>query len=514
MDKKWMKTGVVFLTGLSLVCIPFLHLLVVGVNLLAGILVLGLQAVLVRLRRQAPARLPQVERQPFVSIHVPAHNEPPELLKETLRSLSHLDWENYEVLVIDNNTENESLWRPIEVLCVELGPRFRFFHVEKMKGFKAGAMNYLLPRMNPATEYVFVLDADYTVDPDALQRGLTYFTDEKTGMVQFPQSYRNVCAGNHGVMLDFKHFFSGYMNMANRMECVPSTGTLSFISVKALKSVNGFGTDVITEDADLGLRLCVAGFRAVYAHETIGRGVMPHDLPSLKKQRWRWAFGNAQILKLNGRQLLLNPQLSVKQKLGFLAHLTAWFNFNLIPTLSLLLLLPLLLGNRMAPEHPYIGLFSGLTLCVWLLLRFAVFYYALSRDGHSMKEVFQGFATHAGLGWVYSLSWLKCIVDHRAVFVRTNKFLTLKMPDALRATLTEAILGMGLGVTFLALLAEGFVIAPLAALLTAITRFCIYWVGVQMRRTFELTLKLETDEAQKAAAAEDEILSLESTTAN
>src|SRR2546426_876867 len=80
----------------------------------------------------------RIEREPFVSIHVPAHNEPPELLMQTLRSLSRIHWSNYEVLVIDNNTADPLLWRPVEAFCRELGPRFRFFHVENLKGFKAG----------------------------------------------------------------------------------------------------------------------------------------------------------------------------------------------------------------------------------------------------------------------------------------------------------------------------------------------------------------------------------------
>src|SRR5581483_3184764 len=47
------------------------------------------------------------EPQPKVSIHVPAYNEPPAMLAETLDALARLDYGNYEVLVIDNNTADE-----------------------------------------------------------------------------------------------------------------------------------------------------------------------------------------------------------------------------------------------------------------------------------------------------------------------------------------------------------------------------------------------------------------------
>jgi hypothetical protein len=48
---------------------------------------------------------------PFVSLHVPAHNEPPEMVIDTLRSLVRLDYPRYEVVLIDDNTDDERLWR-------------------------------------------------------------------------------------------------------------------------------------------------------------------------------------------------------------------------------------------------------------------------------------------------------------------------------------------------------------------------------------------------------------------
>jgi len=512
MNSKWIKTAAILAVLALVVWLPKLLLILVAINLAVSLLVLGLQVVLVGLPRKKMEQRSLEGEQPFVSIHVPAHNEPPELLKETLRGLSELDWDNYEVMIIDNNTTDKSLWQPIAEYCEELGPKFRFFHQENMKGFKSGAMNYIRQFMDKRTEFVFVIDADYVVTPDAIQRGLGYFTDKQVGMVQFPQNYRNQCMGNRGVTMDFKHFFSSYMNMANRLNCVPSTGTLSFLRVEVLQAVHGFSTNVITEDADLGLRLALKGYRSVYAHEVIGSGVMPHDLPSLKKQRWRWAFGNAQILKLNGRKILTTPLLSATQKLGFFAHLTAWFNFNLIPTLSLILFVPLLLTNHLQPEHLYIVLLSGFTLVAWLGLRFLVFCFGLGRDGHSFKDIMAGFLTHVGMGWIYSSSWLSCLLDHRAGFVRTNKFLTEKVPDALRATLTETLLGVALIVAFVLFVVEGFFIAPLAALLIGISRFAILWVSKQMRRTFELTRKVEAAEARARKQEAADVFALESRT--
>lgn len=474
---------------LLLLLFPVVHAILAIVNFAIHLTVLGLQLVTSRLPRMAPARNRDSAREPFVSIHVPAHNEPPEIVRETLQSLRHLSWRNYEVLVIDNNTPDESIWRPIEALCAELGPRFRFLHVEGLPGAKAGAMNWARQFMDPKAEFIFVVDADYVVDRRALQRALSYCS-EGIGLVQFPQDYRNIGPANAGMALDFKHFFSGYMNMANRLGCVPSTGTLSLIRVSALQAVDGFDTQVVTEDAELGLRLNAAGYRSVYANEVIGRGLMPHDLEGLKKQRWRWAFGNAQILKLNWRRLLLGRDLTPRQKLGYLVHLTAWFNFNLIPSATLIALTPLVLLNRLDPIHPYLIVLSGFTLTTFMVLKFGTVFYSLRREGHSMGEICLAFMTHLGLGWIFSSSWMKCLFNHHSPFVRTNKFLAASVPGLLRTTIVEAFLGTALLAACVILAMADFLIGPIAALLMSAGRFLVYWVWWQTHKTLQITADL------------------------
>src|SRR5690606_39345867 len=51
--------------------------------------------------------------QPFVSIHLACCNEPPEMVITIIESLRNLDYANFEVLVIDNNTRDEALWKQI-----------------------------------------------------------------------------------------------------------------------------------------------------------------------------------------------------------------------------------------------------------------------------------------------------------------------------------------------------------------------------------------------------------------
>lgn len=510
-----LKTGgtiLAFITGaILLLLIPAIHAVLLIVNFFLQTALLCAQWIASRIRPATPEKKAAVSRDTFVSIHVPAHSEPPEVLCATLRSLSELNWENYEVLVIDNNTTDESLWRPVEKYCAELGERFRFFHVENLKGAKAGAMNYIRPYMNRAAEYVLVVDADYQLDPDAIQKALPHFVNSEVGLVQFPQHYRNSISRNSGVTLDFRHFFSGFMNMANQLECVPSTGTLSFINVRALRAVNGFDTEVVTEDAELGFRLNLNGYRTVYVHEVIGHGLMPFDLESLKKQRWRWAFGNAQILKRNLRMLLFGSHFSWKQKIGFLTHLTAWFNFNLLPSLSLVLLAPLAFMNKISPVQVYLLVLSGFTLVSFALVKLAVFYLILRREQCSLREILSAYWSHLGLGLIFATSWIRCLFNDRAPFIRTNKFRLKSAPGFLKNKVVESLLGLGLLSSAFVLMAHDFIIAPLGALLMAFGRFAIFWIEAQLETSTaekqlkptvieDLNISLENEEVETRAA--------------
>ena len=119
---------------------------------------------------------------PMVSVHVPAYNEPPGMLMETLDALNALDYPRFEVVVIDNNTKDSAVWKPVQAHCKRLGARFRFFHEDPLAGFKAGALNFALSRTAPEAEVVAVIDSDYVVTPNWL-RDLSRrnFSDRKSG---------------------------------------------------------------------------------------------------------------------------------------------------------------------------------------------------------------------------------------------------------------------------------------------------------------------------------------------
>ena len=293
-------------------------------------------------RRPFPRNLVGDGDLPLVSIHVPAYNEPPELLKETLDALAALDYPHFEVLVIDNNTKDPAVWEPVEAYCARLGERFRFFHVDPLSGFKAGALNYALRQTDPAAEVVAVIDADYVVHPLWLRDLVPAFRDPEVAIAQAPQDYRDADqnAFKAMCMAEYRGFFLLGMMTRNERNAIIQHGTMTMIRRSALVEMDGWAEWCITEDAELGLRLFEAGYKALYIPFTYGRGLMPDSFSDFKKQRYRWAYGAVRILAHHRRQFLgtVATKLDAGQRYHFAAGWLPWFadGFNLLFNLAAL----------------------------------------------------------------------------------------------------------------------------------------------------------------------------------
>jgi exo-beta-1,3-glucanase (GH17 family)/cellulose synthase/poly-beta-1,6-N-acetylglucosamine synthase-like glycosyltransferase len=287
-----------------------------------------------RLRLGPPVRA-DGQPQPKVSIHVPAYNEPPDMVIESLDALARLDYSNFEVLVIDNNTRDESVWRPVEAHCARLGERFRFFHVAPLAGFKAGALNFALRQTAPDAQIVALIDSDYVVEPNWLCELVPGFQDPRIAIVQAPQDYRDESQSAFKAMCyaEYRGFFHIGMITRNERNAIIQHGTMTLVRRNLLESTGAWAEWCITEDAELGLRIFEAGYEATYVPATYGRGLMPDTFIDFKKQRFRWAYGAMQILKSHARELFTEKgSLSPGQRYHFIAGWLPWVadGFNLI----------------------------------------------------------------------------------------------------------------------------------------------------------------------------------------
>jgi cellulose synthase/poly-beta-1,6-N-acetylglucosamine synthase-like glycosyltransferase len=308
---------------------------------------------------------------PIVSVHVPAYNEPPEMLIQTLDALASLDYPRYEVIVIDNNTRDPAAWEPVQAHCASLGPRFRFFHVAPLSGFKAGALNFALARTHADAQAVAVIDSDYVVDPRWLRDLMPQLAQPHIAIVQAPQDYRDRDASLFKAMCyeEYRGFFQVGMVTRNDRNAIIQHGTMTIVRREVLEKVGGWGESCITEDAELGLRVFGHGYAAAYTPCSYGRGLMPDNFADYKQQRFRWAYGAIQILRQHARILLgLRPSgLSNGQRYHFLGGWLPWMadGMNLLFTL---VALAWSVGMIAAPQtvDPPLLVFSVLPLSLFL----------------------------------------------------------------------------------------------------------------------------------------------------
>jgi cellulose synthase/poly-beta-1,6-N-acetylglucosamine synthase-like glycosyltransferase len=373
-----------------------------------------------------PLSPPENFSYPKVSIHIPIHNEPPDMVRETLEAAARLDYPNLEVLVIDNNTKDPAIWEPVQADCERLGARFRFFHLDNWPGFKAGAVNYALKQTSKDAEIIAVIDSDYKVSPDWLKSMVPYFDNEKVAFVQSPQDY---CDEKENTFKsccywEYAGFFNIGMVQRNEYNAVIQHGTMTLIRKSALLKRGGWAEWCITEDSELGLSLYEAGYDSVYANKSLGQGLMPDTFSAYRAQRFRWVYGAMQILKKHWRSFLpfRHSTLTPAQRYYFLAGWLPWFSDALafLFTCITLLVTGLLLYD---PVHhdilpgafllPIIGIFS------FKILRSLWLYRA--RVPCSILQTFGAFLAGLSLTHTIARGVMKGLFTNNLPFLRTPK---------------------------------------------------------------------------------------------
>src|SRR5437870_4803042 len=220
-------------------------------------------------------RLP-AERQPFISVQVALYNEA-RVVDRLLEACTSFDYENYEVIVADDSTDET-----VEILKRwDDHPRVRVLHRETRKGFKGGALQEALGRMNPRTEYVLIFDADFVPPADAIWHFLDYFgrlgpkkAEHHTASANGVRTNGDRLAAVQGYQWHMLNASENWITKGVRAEFAGSyvlerTGQELFGSMKMISgSVYMIRADVlrklgwstsITEDWELTIRMNLAG---------------------------------------------------------------------------------------------------------------------------------------------------------------------------------------------------------------------------------------------------------------
>ncbi len=378
---------------------------------------------------------------PMVSIHLPCYNEPPEMLRATLDGLAKLDYPDYEVIVVDNNTKDTNVWLPVKAHCEKLGSRFKFYHQSPLSGYKAGALNFALSKTDSNASIIAVIDSDYIVDSHWLRELVPQFNNEDVAIVQAPQDYRDHCENAFKAMCysEYKGFFHIGMVTRNDRNAIIQHGTMTLVCRNVLEEVNGWCTKTITEDADLGFRIFAKGYQAIYTSRSYGKGVMPDSFLDYKTQRFRWTYGAMQILRQHVSEFLgtVPTKLTSGQRYHFISGWLPWIadGVNLIFNLAAIAwsLAIIIMPDQIDPPLVIFSILP-LSLFIFKIIKVLYLYHGVGIV-NSFRETCA--AAISGLALSHTIAkavWLGMLTNGKP-FIRTPK---LQPSTALRKALGSA----------------------------------------------------------------------------
>ncbi|WP_353683550.1 glycosyltransferase family 2 protein [Thermodesulfovibrio sp. 3907-1M] len=435
-----------------------------------------------RLRKTDFIDLP-ADYKPFVSILVPICREPAEVVKSTLTSLSNLDYENYEVYALVNNTPYDKDVEIIRKICNCLGEKLKFFYIPEIEGAKAGVLNYALRLISSETEIIGIIDSDYVVERDFLKKTVGYFKNQEIAVVQLPQDYfLDDTPASKGMYHAYRYFFSTVMNTCNEYNAASFMGTMGLIRRSVLERIGGFSEEVITEDSEIGIRIHELGYKTIYIDRSKGKGLMPYSYKAYKKQRARWVFGNMQTIMKN-LKFFISGKLNFMQKLCYLAQNTIWFNNLFIPFWIIIFSSIGLVSFSFAFLVPYLA---------FLLSRSLGFFFAMpANTAVSLKERIYAFISFLSLTLPMATEWIKCLIYPKKGFWRTPKFKeNSRVIGCIQEGLPEFLILLLSGFAFVLGILKNQVILATGAFINGLIYFSVVW---QIYGFFKLSRK-EKDE--------------------
>jgi cellulose synthase/poly-beta-1,6-N-acetylglucosamine synthase-like glycosyltransferase len=298
---------------------------------------------------------------PFVSIHVAAYNEK-RVIERLLTALAALDYPEYEVVVVDDSTDESveilKRWRD--------RPRFKILHRASRAGYKGGALREALKIMDARTEYVVVFDADSVPFPDSIERLLPNFYrvsdgtanrrfEAAFGRVEPPsepgqirrrpevaavQSYQwHVLNKSESWLTEAvrAEYAGSYMIERPFQDAIGSlkmiAGTAYMIRADVLREV-GWGTS-ITEDWELTLKLYSRGYKVIYTPWAETPAECVSTFARLARQRMRWAEGHTHNVRKWFFPIMGSPLVTPIEKLEFLYDSTYYLQAALFVVGSL-----------------------------------------------------------------------------------------------------------------------------------------------------------------------------------
>lgn len=257
---------------------------------------------------------------PFVTIMVPAHNEE-NVISKTIENIFELDYPNYELIVIDDRSEDNTA-KILEELSRKYSQLKYFSRPQNATGGKSAVLNDALKIAKG--EAILVFDADARVKPDFLKELVPSLEPEQVGAVQArkvisnrEENFLTRCQDNE--MAVDTHFQMGRDAVKGAVEL---RGNGELIKRTALEDVGGWNEKTITDDLDLSTKMHIKGWDVRFCCDVCvyEEGVTKY-IPLLKQRR-RWIEGSIRRYLENFTDVLFSKNMSLRVSLDMTAYIT------------------------------------------------------------------------------------------------------------------------------------------------------------------------------------------------
>jgi cellulose synthase/poly-beta-1,6-N-acetylglucosamine synthase-like glycosyltransferase len=239
--------------------------------------------------------------EPRISIIIPAFNEA-RTIGTTLASLLEADYTNKEIIVIDDGSEDET-----HAVCSWFETRGVKVLRKHVRGGKASCLNMGLAASTG--ELIVSLDADSTLDRDALRNIASYFRDADVGAVSGNIKVRNwrrnlltrLQACEYLLCISVGRRFLSWANILTIV-----SGAFGCVRRKVLEDTGAWDPG-IGDDYNVTLKARKNRKRVIFARDAIALTDVPETLTDLFVQRRRWNRSFIGVgLRKHGN--LLNPR--------------------------------------------------------------------------------------------------------------------------------------------------------------------------------------------------------------
>ncbi len=293
---------------------------------------------------------------PPITVIAPTYNEEPTCV-ESVRSLLTLEYPAYEILVVNDGSDDGTLARMLEAFEMEPASRaptadlpsaeirciYRsrnhpgLWLVDKQNGGKADALNAGLSLCR--TPFFCAIDADCLLERDALSRIVRPFLEDDriiasggvirvangceigSGIVRKVGLPSNLLAGFQ-VVEYLRAFLSGRVGWAALGSTLIISGAFGLFRRSIVVDAGGFWTETVGEDMELVVRLhhyCQQKgipHRITFVPDPVAWTEVPETLGALARQRDRWQRGLVETLTRH-IGMLGNPRHGRVGLLGF-----------------------------------------------------------------------------------------------------------------------------------------------------------------------------------------------------